>query len=543
MSSDSSGLTSDSLMQFQDEVALEHDCYFDERAADLVCDFFEMYLKHTMGVHAGQPFKLLPWQRDDVLRPLFGWKQKDGSNRFKKGFIWTPKKQGKSTLSAGIALFYLMTAGQRSEVYGVASTRDQAGIIYREAESMVKKSKMFSERIKVLNSKKRLLYVSKNSFYQALAGETMSRGVEGINPNLILFDELHAQRSRILYDALSYASAARPDSLLLSVSTVGVADKSLIWYEQYEYTKRLLEGSITDPFTFGYLKQASAECLDDFEKCGDENEWRKAMPSLGHTVPVDTIRQHYIEAKNSPAKQNAFRRYLLNLPTSQVERVIPMSNWYSCQIETPNLEGRECFGGLDMASHEDLCSFTLYFPACEEDDRAFVLSSFFCPADKIQERKNKGMAFYSQWVDEKWITLAGQARIDAEPIKDVIREASEVYQIVEIGFDPWGSDAVVNELLDEGIPLVAVAQSMRGMTAGTRALLDDIEEHNIFNDGNPVLAWCLTNCAADQKADGAIRFSKNKSTDKIDGAVALAMSRGRALANATRSINEPEIFF
>ena len=543
MSSDGVDLSAFGSMQVQDELAIKEGCYFDEMATDFVCDFFEHYLIQTMGKDSGQPFELLPWQRDEVLRPLFGWKKSDGSNRFSRGFIWTPKKQGKSTLSSGICLFYLLTAPERTEVYGVATTREQSSIIYREAEAFVKKNQTIAERVRVLNSKKRLLYVAKNSFYQALAGETMHRGVEGINPNLILFDEIHAQRSRVLYDALAYASAARSNSLLLSVSTVGVADKSLIWWEQYEYSRRLLEGSITDPYTFAYLRQADPECLDDFELCGQEEQWRKAMPSLGHTVPVDTIRQHYIEAKNSPAKQNAFRRYLLNLPTSQIERVVPMSHWYGCQLDTPDLTGRECYGGLDMASHEDLCAFVLYFPPCEDDDRAFVLSQFFCPKDKIAERKNKGMAFYSQWVDEGWINLAGSARIAAEPICETIREASEVYQIVEIGFDIWGSDAVVNPLMEEGLPFVAVAQSMRGMTAGTRALLDDIEEKRIFNDGNPVLAWCLANCAADQKADGVIRFSKNKSTDKIDGAIALAMARGRALANVSRINTEPEIFF
>jgi len=530
-------------MTAQDEEAIKAGCYFDEMAADFVCDFFEKYLKHTMGPNAGEPFELLDWQRDDVLRPLFGWKRADGTNRFSRGFIWTPKKQGKSTLSSGIALFYLLASPERTEVYGVATTREQAGIIYREAAAMVKKDPSIAERVRVLDSKKRLLYVSKNSFYQALAGETVSRGVEGINPNLTLIDEIHAMRTRVLYDALTYASAARQNALLLSVSTVGVADKSLIWWEQYDYSRRLLEGSITDPYTFAYLRQADEECLDDFELCGDEEQWFKAMPSLGHTVPVDTIRQHYIEAKNSPAKQNAFRRYLLNLPTSQVDRVVPMSNWYSCELEVPDLTGRECFAGLDMASHEDLCALVLFFPGCAEDERSFVLSEFFCPADKIQERKTKGMAYYSQWVDEGWITLAGTARIAAEPICEAIRSAAEVYQVKEIGFDIWGSDAVINPLTEEGLPCVAVPQSMRGMTAGTRALLDDIEEKRIFNDGNPVLAWCLANCAADQKADGVIRFSKNKSTDKIDGAIALAMARGRALANVARSTQQPEIFF
>jgi phage terminase large subunit-like protein len=533
-------------MAIQDKAAIAEGCYFDEQAADFVCEFFETYLRHTMGTHAGKPFKLLDWQRDDVLRPLFGWKCEDGSNRFNRGFIWTGKKQGKSTLSAGIALFYLMTSGKRAEVYGVATTREQASIIYREAAAMARTCKMLSTKLKAFDSKKRIFYGSNNSFYQALAGEMMARGTEGVNPNLVLFDELHAMRSRSLYEGLAYASAARPDSLLLSVSTVGIADQSLIWWEQYDYTKKLLEGAIIDPHCFGYLKQADEACVDDFEKCGDEKQWFKAMPSLGHTVQVETIRQHYTEAKNSPAKQNAFRRYLLNIPTQQIDRVVPMSEWYSCQSDVPDLMGRHCYAGLDLAAHEDLSCFCLYFPPIETETKtepAYVLSSFFCPADKINERKASGMAFYSQWVDEGWLTISGGARIDANPIQDVIREASEFYQIDQIGFDPWGADAVVNDLIDEGIPLVAVGQSMRGMTTGVRTLLDDIAEAKIHHDGNPVMSWCLANCASDEKSDGGIRFSKKKSADKIDGAVALAMARGRAVDNANKSNKQPEIFF
>ena len=535
-------------MKMQDEAAIKEGCYFDERAADFVCDFFETFLRHTIGRHAGQPFKLLDWQRDDVLRPLFGWKRADGKARFGKGFIWTPKKQGKSTLSAGIALFYLLTAGKRSEVYGVATTRDQAGIIYRECAAFITQSKHLSGKLKPLDSKKRIPYAGNNSFYQALAGETMARGAEGINPSLSLFDEIHAQRSRLLWDAMAYASAARENSLLLSVSTVGIADKSLIWWEHYDYTKKLLAGLIVDPYCFAYLTQADESCIDDFDLCGQEEQWRKAMPSLGHTVEVETIRQHYIEAKNSPAKQNAFRRYLLNIPTQQVDKVVPMQEWYSRSQTPPDLMGRHCFGGLDLASHEDLSAFVLYFTetrnaAGEIDEPAFVLSKFFCPSDKIKERMANGMAYYSQWVDEGWLVEAGTARIEAKPIQDVIREASEFYQIDEIGFDPWGADAVVNELMEEGVPLIAVGQTMRGMTTGVRGVLDDIAESKIYHDGNPVLSWCLANCASDEKSDGGIRFSKKKSADKIDGAVALAMARGRAIENANKLNNEPEIYF
>lgn len=525
----------------QDLAAMKEGCYFDTQTADLMVEFFENYLHHTMGHNAGEKFTLLPWQKD-VLLPLFSWKRADGSMRFKKGWIWTAKKQGKSTVSAGVCLYYLLVAGKRAEIYGVAHTRDQAGIIYREASAMVKASKVIGSKLRVLDSKKRILYTQNGSFYQVLAGEANARGIEGINPNLILFDEIHAQRSRLLYDGLAYASAARKNSLMLSVSTVGIADPTLIWWEAYEYTQKLLDGSITDPFTFGYLRQADEICADDFDACGDVEQWKKAMPSLGVTVTEETVRQHWIEAKNSPAKQNAFRRYLLNIPTTTTDRVVPMALWNECERDLPDLVGRECFGGLDLASHEDLSAFVLYFPPTDRDPDAFVLPFFFTPRDKINEREQSGFHHYQMWIDNGWLLEAGQARVDHRTIQQVIRESLDIYNVVEIGFDPWGADAVVNELIDEGVPAVAVSQGLKGMTPGTRALLDDISEKRIFHDGNEVLTWCLSNCAADDKNDGMIRFNRQKSADKIDGAVALAMARGRALS-VQESQAVPDIFF
>lgn len=510
-----------------DERAAAAGYRYDERTGDHVCEFFERYLYHTMGVHAGNRFTLLDWQRDDVMRPLFGWRKPDGSRRFGKGDVFVAKKQGKSTLAAGLANYYLVTGGQRAEIYGVAHTRDQAGIIYREAAAMARTSPQLNDRLKAIDSQKRLVYPGTSSFYAALAGEACSRGVEGINPILVIIDEIHVQRSRELYDGLAYASAARPNSLMLSVSTVGVANQTTIWWEQYQYAKGVLDGTLIDLHRFAYVAQADLDCADNWEKCGQVEQWRKAMPSLGHTVGEDKIQDAYNEASNSPAKQNAFKRYLLNIPTAQVEKVVPIENWKACIADEPDLAGRKCYGGLDMASSEDLTAFTLYFP--EDDEPAYVLSWFWCPEDKIADRERRQLAHYRQWVEDGYLNETGGARIDHKDIEIAIREICDVYNVQEIGFDPWNADAVVNPLLEDEFPVVSISQSMNAMTAGTQGILDDISEKRVYHDGNAVLTWCLANCAADQRDDG-IKFSKSKSADKIDGAVALAMAKGRALA-------------
>ena len=433
-----------------------------------------------------------------------------------------------STLAAGLACYYLVTGGQRAEIYGVAHTREQAGIIYREAAAMARTSPQLSERLKPVDSQKRVVYRGTGSFYAALAGEACSRGVEGINPNLVIIDEIHVQRSRELYDGLAYASAARPNSLMLSVSTVGVADQTTIWWEQYQYAKGVIDGTLIDPHRFAYVAQADPDCADDWAKCGRVEEWRKAMPSLGHTVSEDKIQDAYNEASNSPSKQNAFKRYLLNIPTAQVEKVVPIENWKACESPEPELAGRKCYGGLDMASSEDLTAFVLYFPA-DDDNSAYVVSWFWCPEDKIADRERKQLAHYRQWVDDGYLNETSGARIDHSEIERAIRDICDAYNVQEIGFDPWNADAVVNPLLEDEYPVTQVSQSMNAMTAGTQGILDEISEKRLHHDGNRVLTWCLANCAADQRDDG-IKFSKGKSADKIDGAVALAMAKGRALA-------------
>lgn len=526
-----------------DERAMLAGCYFDKNEAERIVFFFERFLQHTMGHHAGQPFKLLPWQKNDVLKPLFGWMKEDGNRRYSKGDIFVAKKQGKSTLAAGLVNYFLVTGGSRCEVYGVAHTRDQAGIIYREAAAMATSSPQLRKILSVRDSNKRIIYKDTNSHYQAMAGEASARGVEGINPVAVIMDEIHSMRSRQLYDGLAYASAARPKSMFLSVSTVGIADRTSIWWEQYQYALGIISGDIHDNNRFAYVAQADEICDSDFNKCGQVKQWAKAMPSLGITVDKDTVRRHWVEAKNSPAKQNAFRRYLLNRPTASVDRVVPMAAWYDCATDVPDLAGRGCFGGLDLASREDLASYVLYFPGDEDDPRAFVLAWCFAPEATIKEREARGMHHYRQWVDEGWLIPCGAKSIDHDAITTTIRESAEVYNLTECGVDPFGADAVFNKCLNDGLPLVRVSQSVFSMTPGTRAILEDIAEARIYHDGNPVLSWCLSNCAALENSDGGIKFDRKTSSDKIDAAVALTMARARALAAENKPTAQPPALY
>lgn len=521
-----------------DERAVASGHWFDENAAKHVCKFFEDFLHLTMG--QPKPFALLDWQRFDILYPLFGWKRENGDRRYSKGDIFVAKKNGKSTIAAGICLYMLMGNGHRAECYGVAHTREQSAIIYREAAAMATNSPKLKGVIETRDSQKRLIHPKTNSFYAALAGEANARGVEGINPVLVLFDEIHVQRSRELYDALTYASVAQRNSLMLSVSTVGVADQTTIWWEQYEYAKGIIDGTIHDDSRFAYIAQADEGCLESAEMRADPKQWAKANPSLGVTVRLEKIEESVREAEASPAKLNNLLRYVFNIPTAQVNRVVPIENWKAAGGHECSTS-RRCFGGLDMASSEDLTAFVLYFPATDTET-AMVKSWFWCPEDKVRQREQRQMAFYRQWVNNGDLLQTSGNRIEHDAIAQHIRECFDEYQLDCVWYDPWNADAVVNPLHAEGYRVESLSQTIQNLSAGTTALLDDIAANRIAHDGNQVMTWCLSNCAADTK-DDAIKFSKDKSADKIDGAVALAMARGCALAKGHEDETEVGLFF
>lgn len=519
-----------------DEAAMIDGCWFDVAAGEHWCEFFNRYLMQTMGIWSGKPFKLLPWQRDDVIMPLFGWKRdraRPRVRRYSKGDIFVAKKQGKSTLAAGLACAFLLQGGPRVEAYGVAHTREQASIIYREAAAMARCSPHLKDRLRPLDSQKRIVYGKTSSFYAAMAGENNVRGIEGINPLLILFDEIHVQRSRQFYDALAYASTARENSLMLSVSTVGVADTDSIWWEQYEYAKGIISGSKQDNARFAYIAQADEDCVNDPQCRMDPEQWRKAMPSLGHTVKEEKIREAVIEAENSPAKLNNLLRYVFNIPTAQIDRIIPMERWKACWLDKqdwPAMDGRDCLLGLDVASSEDLTALSAYFPPTEGETRGWLKTWFWCPESKLRERELRHQAHYGNWARQGCLFVTNGEKIDHDAILGFVRECYDTYRVRMLLFDKWNADAIVNPLIAEyGDDVKKVEQTFAGMAGLCATFLNAIVDGKFWHDGNPVMTWCCENAGAEQLEPDIWKFSKKKSADKIDGVISSAMCMGVAM--------------
>lgn len=482
-----------------------------------VVDFFQKVLRHSKGQNAGKPFMLLPWQHH-VMRELFGRLNPDGTRKHRVGYIELPKKQGKSTTLAGIALYMTMFDSEPgAEVYGAACDREQAGIIYREAASMVRASPALSKVLEVVDSRKTILHRASNSFYRVLSADAFR--AEGLNIHALLFDELHAQRDRRLWDALRYGGAARRQPLLLSITTAGYDRKSICW-EQHAYAERCMADPSVDPAFFGCIYAAAPE--DDWK---DPKTWHKANPSLGETITVESFAADAREADQSPSKLNSFLRYRLNVWTTQDVRWLSPDSWAKCGGPLrDDLESREWFAGLDLAATTDLSALVLVSQA---DDGTFdVLPFFWVPEQNAAERTLRDKVDYVGWIRDGYIRATDGNVTDYDVIRRDIGELAKKYNIRQMAIDRWNATQLSTQLQADGINVVGFGQGVASMSSPSKQLENLVLSERIRHAGHPVLSWMAANVAVQTDHQGNIKPSKAKSTERIDGIVSLVMGLG-----------------
>jgi len=489
-------------------------------------------LKLTKGQWAGQPFPLLPWQYEEVLTPLFGTVDENDYRQYRKCYVEVPKKNGKSPLGAAIALYLLMADGEEgAEVYSAATDRDQAGIVFGIAKNMIEREPELGAVLNILDSTKRIVYPAKNSYYRVLSADAFSK--DGYNIHGCIFDELHAQPNRALYDVLTDgAGDARLQPLFLFITTAGW-DKTSVCWEVHEYARQVKEGLIEDPHFLPVLYGLPGD-----EDWRDEKNWYIANPSLDHTITVEKLRAAYQEAEHIPAKQNTFRRLRLNQWTSQDVRWLPMDYWDQCNtaVDPETLKGRECYAGLDLSSSIDISAFVLDF--VDESGAHDVLPFFWIPEEAMHERSLKDKVSYDVWVREGYIEATPGNVIDYDHIEKKIEQLGEDYRIREIAFDRWGAVQITQHLDDMGFEMTQFGQGYKSMSPPTKELLKIVMGGELHHGGNPVLRWMADNLTVETDAAENYKPNKKKSTERIDGIVALIM----AIARATCHENEASVY-
>ena len=502
---------------------------YDENKAYQTLQFINC-LKHTKGRWRGVPFDLLPWQ-DKIIRDVFGTIKENGYRKYNTAYIEIPKKNGKSELAAGVALY--MTCGDGewgAEVYGCASDRQQASIVFDVAVDMVDQCPALKKRIKPIMSVKRLVYKPTNSFYQVLSAEAYTK--HGLNVHAVIFDELHSQPNRELFDVMTKGSGdARTQPLFFLITTAGT-DRNSICFEQHQKAIDILEGRKIDPTFYSVIYG-----IKDDDDWSLEENWCKANPSLGHTIDIEKVRNAYISAKENPAEENIFRQLRLNQWVKQSTRWMPMDKWDECDfdIDLELLKGRVCYGGLDLSSTSDITAFVLVFPPRREDEKYILLPFFWIPKDNLKLRVRRDHVPYNIWEKQGFLKTTEGNVIHYGFIEKFIEELGTKYNIKEIAFDRWGAVQMVQNLEGMGYTVVPFGQGYKDMSPPTKELMKLVLEKKIVHGGNPVLRWMMDNIFIKQDPAGNIKMDKEKSTEKIDGAVATVMALDRAIRNKGNS--------
>jgi phage terminase large subunit-like protein len=354
----------------------------------------------------------------------------------------------------------------------------------------------------------------------------------GLNAHGIVFDELHAQPNRELWDVLNTSTGARRQPMMVMITTAGYDRESICW-EQHQYAKGVLNGDIEDSSYFSYI--AAADENDDWTS---PVTWAKANPALGVTIKMDYLEAEARRAMASPAYQNTFRRLHLNQWTSQDSRWLDMRMWDACNGKLPDLTGRRCYGGLDLATTTDIASLVLAFPPVEGDEPTWVLPFFWIPSENMIERGRRDRAPYEAWVRQGLIEATPGNVIDYETIERRIAELCDVYNVAQIAFDPWNATQIVTNLQGLGVGMVEMRQGYVSMSAPTKEMLRLVLSNELAHGGNPVLRWMADHVVVDQDPAGNIKPNKGKSREKIDGIVASIMAIARATLMGGVSVYE-----
>ena len=497
--------------------------HYDKDTADYAVMFIES-LCHTKGTWAGKPFELIDWQ-EQIIRDLFGVLKPNGYRQFNTAYIEIPKKQGKSELAAAVALLLLCGDGEeRAEVYGCAADRNQAKIVFDVAVDMVRFCPALSKRVKILESQKKITYLPTNSSYQVLSADVANK--HGFNTHGVIFDELHTQPNRKLFDVMLQGSGdARMQPLYFLITTAG-NDTNSICYEVHQKAIDIAEGRKVDPTFYSVIYGAAED-----EDWTDPKVWKKANPSLGITVGIDKVKAACESAQQNPGEENAFRQLRLNQWVKQSVRWMPMDKWDACAfpVSEDDLEGRICYGGLDLSSTTDITAFVLVFPPLDEEDKYYILPYFWIPEETLDLRVRRDHVPYDLWERQGTLMTTEGNVVHYGYIEKFIEQLGERFNIREIAFDRWGAVQMVQNLEGMGFTVVPFGQGFKDMSPPTKELMKLVLEEKIAHGGHPVLRWMMDNIFIRTDPAGNIKADKEKSTEKIDGAIATIMGLDRAI--------------
>jgi phage terminase large subunit-like protein len=485
----------------------------------------------------GQPFMLLDWQHD-VLWDVYGTVNEKGYRQYRYAYLEIPKKNGKTSLIGGLSLYHLVCDPPGGQIYCCAADRSQAELVYKAATGMIEQDEILQSILVVRDSRKEIRNKETGTILKVLSAEAYTK--HGINPTVVIFDELHAQPNRDLWDVMTFgAGAARKEPLWWVITTAGDdPDRKSIGWEVHEYARKVRDGELNDPTW--YVKIYAADEDDDIF---DEKTWYKANPSLGHTISIEAVRQEALAARNSEAAERLFRWLRLNQWVS-LKRTgwLPLSLWDRTEgkWDLSELVGKRCYPGLDLSSTTDITAACYLFPPQEGFSDWRCIFEAWIPEDNMKERVQRDKVPYDRWVNQKYLYATPGDVVDYDFVEARLKAASKQYDIRALGTDPWNSRMLTQRLMKDGINVIEIQQNMRNMSPAMKMIEQLMKRGMMTHEKNPVARWCWGNIAIAVDGNENIKPMKNKSRDRIDLIVALinAMATAMLFEEVKFDINE-----
>lgn len=497
-------------------------------------DFFREVLRLAGGEHEGKPFIVEGWQAF-VLGSLFGWKRSNGRRRFKLAFVETGKGSGKSPLAAGIGLYMETADGEpRAEIYAAARKKDQAQVLFRDAVAMVNQSPELSSRLTPSGGPGRewnLAYLATGSFFRPISSDD---GQSGPRPHCALLDEIHEHRDATMVEMMLAGTKGRTQPLIFMITNSGI-DRNSVCFQYHKYGAEVAAGTREDDEFFAYIC-ALDEGEDPFK---DRSCWIKANPSLGVTIREDYLESQITQARGMPAKESIVRRLNFCQWVESSARVFDPEKWDAClaDIDLETLRGEVANAALDLSGKNDLTALTLTFPYRQPMP---AVTLFWTPEDTIIRRSERDGVPYDRWVADRAVHSTPGTSINYAFVATKLGELAAMFDLRELAYDRYRFDDLKRELDDQGIDchwadeagdgfaLVRYGQGFVDMAPALDAIETAINNGEVRIQRNPAMDWCAANAVVEQDAAGNRKFTKAKSTGRIDGVVTLAMATRRA---------------
>jgi phage terminase large subunit-like protein len=518
---------------------------FDEARAQRAVRIFES-LRHTKGKFYGQPFVLLPWERK-IVEDVYGTLDRRGLRQYKYIYVEIPKKQGKSELAAAAGIYHLFADGERNgEVYGCAADRGQASLVFDVAVDMIDQAPALRKRAKYTASKKRITDKVTGSFYQVLSAEAYTK--HGLNVSACIFDELHAQPNRGLWDVMTFgAGDARQQPIWWIITTAGDdPDRVTVGWEQHEYARAILAGEIVDPTWYPVIYAYEGDDIYN------EANWALANPSLGQTITLESVREAAEKAKVRPADERLFRWLRLNQwITTKLTSWLPLDLFDQTVGEWSRADqlGKACYLGLDLSSTTDLTALAVLFPPQDTQLDWRVFWHCWLPKNGIEERVKNDKIPYDRWAAQGYLTLTDGDVIDYTVIEKTILEIKKFYKVQEIPADRAMAAMLIQRLEQKGLTCVDVPQTYTGLTDPMNQVeillkgqagwqepptpdpslkegesqedipvvpTDHLLRGRMTHEDNPVARWCFGNTSIAKNGQGYIKFVKEHKGKSVD---------------------------